>query len=129
MAMTAADLVAEAKARIEQISPQAAFDEAASGEVVLLDIREPVEWEQHISGAVQVPRGLLEWAADPTSTRHVAELDPSSRVIVYCRSGTRAALAVRMLVQLGYAQVANLEGGITAWKEAGLSVVEHHDGI
>ncbi len=47
----------------------------ASGKAVLLDVREPVEWEQHIKGSVQVPRGLLEFVADPTSARHKAELD------------------------------------------------------
>jgi rhodanese-related sulfurtransferase len=129
MATTAADLVAEAKARIDQVSPQQAFDEVASGSVVLLDIREPVEWEIHIDGATQVPRGLLEWAADPTSPRHVAGLDPSQRVIVYCRSGTRAALAVQTLRCLGYMRVANLDGGINAWKAAGLPVTEHHEGV
>ena len=60
---------------------------------MFLDVREPVEWEQHIEGAVQVPRGLLEFVADPASPRHKPELDTGRRVIVYCRSGTRAALA------------------------------------
>jgi len=96
---------------------------------VLLDVREPVEWEHHIEGSVQVPRGLLEFAADPTSPRHKPELDPARRVIVYCRSGVRAVLAGVTLKNLGYADVANLDGGITAWTEAGLPIAEHHEGI
>ena len=96
---------------------------------MLLDVREPVEWEHHIAGCVQVPRGLLEFAADPASPRHKEELDPAGRVIVYCRSGARAVLAAATLKAMGYENVANLEGGITAWKEAGLPLDEHHDGI
>ena len=75
MTMTAAGMVAEAQAKVGHVSPQEALDEVASGEVVLLDVREPVEWEHHLAGAVQVPRGTLEFAADPTSARHRAELD------------------------------------------------------
>ncbi len=65
MTKTAAGMVAEAKSQIENVSAQDALHEIASGEAVLLDVREPVEWEEHIKGAVQVPRGLLEFAADP----------------------------------------------------------------
>ena len=129
MTTTAAEMVGEANARIEHVSPKEAADEAASGKAVLLDIREPVEWEQHIKGAVQVPRGVLEFVADPASPKHKAELDPARRVIVYCRSGTRAALAALTLKTLGYEHVANMDGGFTAWKEAGLPADEHHADI
>ena len=71
-------------------------------------------------------RGLLEFAADPVSPRHSAELEPTGRVIVYCRSGARAALAAKTLLDMGYENVANLDGGITAWIEAGLPTIEHH---
>jgi rhodanese-related sulfurtransferase len=129
MTTTAAEMVGEANAQIEHVSPQEASDEVASGKAVLLDVREPVEWEQHIKGSVQVPRGLLEFAADPQSPRHKPELAPTRRVIVYCRSGTRAALAALTLKTLGYEDVANLDGGFAAWKEAGLPTDEHHSDI
>ena len=129
MATTAAEMVGEANAQIEHVSPKQAADDAGAGKAILLDVREPVEWEQHIKGAVQVPRGLLEFVADPASPRHNAELDPARRVIVYCRSGTRAALAGLTLKTLGYEDVANLDGGFTAWKEAGLPTDEHHADI
>ena len=87
MAKTAADLVVEARAQVKSLTPQEAFDEATSGRAVLLDVREPVEWEHHIEGALQIPRGLLEFQADPTSPRYNAGLDPTRPVIVYCRSG------------------------------------------
>jgi rhodanese-related sulfurtransferase len=129
MTTTAAEMVGEANAQIEHVSPMEASDEVASGKAVMLDVREPVEWEQHIKGAVQVPRGLLEFVADPASPKHNAELDPAGRVIVYCRSGTRAALAALTLKTLGYEDVANLNGGFNAWKEAGLPTNEHHADI
>jgi rhodanese-related sulfurtransferase len=129
MTTTAAAMVGEANAQIEHVSPKEASDEVASGKAVLLDVREPVEWEQHIKGSVQVPRGLLVFVADPQSPRHNAELDPTRRVIVYCRSGTRAALAGLTLKTLGYQDVANLDGGFSAWKEAGLPTDEHHSDI
>jgi rhodanese-related sulfurtransferase len=129
MPKTVAELVGEANARVENVSLQDAAAEAASGAAVLLDVREPVEWEHHIAGSVQVPRGILEFVADPTSPRHKPELDPAGRVIVYCRSGHRAALAAATLRDMGFENVANLTGGITAWREAGLPVTEHHDGL
>jgi rhodanese-related sulfurtransferase len=122
-------MVAEANAQIESVAPKVAYGELAAGTATMLDVREPVEWEQHIAGSVQVPRGLLEFAADPTSPRHTPELDPAGRVIVYCRSGTRAALAALTLKTLGYQNVANLDGGLTAWTEAGLPIDEHHADI
>jgi rhodanese-related sulfurtransferase len=129
MTTTAAEMVGKANAQIERVSPKEASDEVAAGKAVMLDVREPVEWEQHIKGAVQVPRGLLEFVADPASPKHNPELDPAGRVIVYCRSGTRAALAALTLKTLGYEDVANLDGGLNSWKEAGLPTDEHHSDI
>jgi rhodanese-related sulfurtransferase len=126
MTQTAAEMVGQAMADIESVSPKNAFEEMTSNGVVFLDVREPVEWEHHIAGAVQVPRGLLEFAADPASPRHKPELDPTRRAIVYCRSGARSALATLTLRTLGFENVANLEGGFAAWKEAGLPTEEHH---
>ena len=129
MAKTAMEMVLEAKAQVENVSPKQAFEEFKASKAVLLDVREPVEWESHIEGAVQVPRGLLEFAADPTSPRHKAELDPARRVIVFCRSGARSSLAAYTLKTMGFEKVANLDGGFNAWKEAGLPISEHHGDI
>jgi rhodanese-related sulfurtransferase len=129
MPKTAMQMVLEAKAQVENVSPQEAFDEVKAGKAILLDVREPVEWETHIEGAVQVPRGLLEFAADPASPRHKAELDPAGRVIVFCRSGARSALATATLKELGFEHVANMDGGFSAWKEAGLPISEHHQDL
>ena len=129
MTTTAAEMVAEANATVDVVTPQEAQAELAGDNVVLLDVREPVEWEHHIEGAVQVPRGLLEFVADPASPKHRPELDPAHRVIVYCNSGSRAALAAATLKSLGFENVANMKGGFTGWKDAGLPTAEHHAGI
>jgi rhodanese-related sulfurtransferase len=129
MTKTVAELIAKANEQLEDVSPKDAAAEVAAGNAVFLDVREPVEWEHHIEGAVQVPRGLVEFAADPASPKHRPELDPARRVIVYCRSGARAALACATLKDMGFENVANLKGGFGAWQEAGLPVNEHHDGI
>ncbi len=67
MTKNLAEMMGEAKAEVENVSPTDAAAELSSGDAVFLDVREPVEWEEHITGAVQVPRGLLEFAADPAS--------------------------------------------------------------
>jgi rhodanese-related sulfurtransferase len=124
MAKTAADLVKEAKQRVTNLSVDDVAAELDGGDVVLVDVREPDEREQHgaIAGAVPAPRGMLEFWADPSSPYHRPEFDPSRRVIVHCASGGRSALAADMLQQLGYANVAHLDGGMNAWKAAGKPV-------
>ena len=129
MTKTVAELVTEAMAQVENVAPKDAAVEVAAGGAVFLDVREPVEWEHHIGGAVQVPRGILEFVADPASPKHHPQLDPAGQVIVYCRSGHRAALAGVTLKDMGFGNVANLAGGFTAWQEAGLPTAEHHDGL
>jgi predicted sulfurtransferase len=67
----------------------------------------------HIEGAVQVPRELLEFVADPASPKHKPELDPTRRVIVYCNSGGRGALAAATLESIGFENVGDVKGGFT----------------
>ena len=129
MTTTAVEMVRSATARVATVTPQDAWEEIVRGDVVVLDVREPIEWEEHIEGAVQVPRGILEFQADPASPAHNPTLEPRHRVIVVCRSGTRATLAAATLMDLGFTDVVNLAGGMTAWKQAGLPTAETHAGI
>jgi rhodanese-related sulfurtransferase len=120
MSKKASDLVAEAKAKIENLDPDTVERELASGEAVLVDIREAEELQGgRIEGSVHVPRGMLEFRADPTSPYHQEPLDPSKRVILHCASGGRSALAAATLKEMGYQNVAHLDGGFNGWKEAG----------
>src|SRR2546427_8867438 len=90
------------------------------GDAVLIDTREPHEWDQaHLEGAHLVPPALVR--------ERIAEVVPerSARVILYCASGNRSARAADVLKnELGYENVASVAGGIQAWRETGLPVVE-----
>jgi rhodanese-related sulfurtransferase len=115
---TAAQMVAEAKGRIENLTPEQAAAELEGGDVVLIDIREDADRIQNgvIPNSVRAPRGMLEFWADPTSAFHREEFDPARRTILYCGGGGQSALAADTLQRMGY-NVAHLDGGITAWKE------------
>jgi rhodanese-related sulfurtransferase len=121
---TAADLVAGARGQVENLPPVAVAAELDAGDVVLVDVREPAERDDQgvIAGAVHVPRGMLEFRADPSSPAHLSDLLPERRVIVHCASGGRSALAAATLAAMGYRDVAHLDGGLAAWREAGLPV-------
>ena len=120
MAKGAMDLVAEAKKNVENLTPEQVAAELESGDAVLVDIREPQEREAAlIPGSIHVPRGTLEFAADPSTPYHRDELQPDRRVILHCAAGGRSALAASTLKQMGYTNVAHLDGGIKAWQEAG----------
>ena len=121
---TTAHLVADARARIDNLSPQAVIAELAADEVLLVDLREAEERREHgtIPGAIHAPRGMIEFYADPTSAYYRIEFDPDRRTILFCSSGSRSALAASALASLGYSRVAHLHGGLRAWREAGLPV-------
>jgi sulfur-carrier protein adenylyltransferase/sulfurtransferase len=103
---------------IEEIEPFEASEEIEGGDVVLIDTREPHEYQEaHLEGGRLVPPGLL---ADEIEA---AAPDKSARTILYCRSGNRSALAAAQMQALGYENVASMGGGILAWQEQGLPVV------
>lgn len=121
---SAADLVKEAKQGIENLTPARVQQELANGNAVLIDIRESEELLQNgkIPGSVHAPRGMIEFYADASLPYHKPEFDKNKRLILHCASGGRSALAVQTLKQMGFQQIAHLDGGIKAWKEAGLPV-------
>ncbi len=124
MAKSAADLVKEAKQQVENLTPEQVNNEMKQG-ATLIDIRETEELGSSgkIHGSVHAPRGLIEFYADETMPYHKAEFDKSKRIILHCASGGRSALAAKTLKEMGYENIAHLEGGIKAWKDAGLPVV------
>lgn len=128
MPTTAAQLVAQAKSRIENLTPDQVAAETA-GDAVVVDLREPAELANDgmIAGAVHAPRGMLEFWADPSSPYHRSEFEPTRRTILYCASGGRSALATEVLGGFGYTDIAHLDGGIKAWKQAGRPVVRPDD--
>lgn len=121
---TVAGMVAAARQEIQNLSTDQLADELKQGKVVLVDIREPEERHATgtIPGAFHAARGMLEFYADPACPYHRAEFETDRRVVLYCASGGRSALATKMLKQLGYANSAHLDGGFKAWSGAGLPV-------
>lgn len=126
MAKSMKDLVADARSRIEAISPADAHEAARSSDVIL-DVREPSELDSDgaIGGAVHIPRGLVEAQADPETGKSndalTAKRGGGGRVHVLCASGARAALAADSLRQMGY-DTTVIEGGLEGWKKAGLAL-------
>jgi rhodanese-related sulfurtransferase len=121
---SASQLVQQAKQEIENLTPQQVKDELSKQNVILVDIREGEELQQNgkIEGAVHAPRGMLEFYADSTLPYHKPEFDKSNRLILQCASGGRSALAAKRLKEMGYDNVAHLDGGLKAWMEEGLPV-------
>ena len=116
MAKTVAELVADAKSRIENLTTDQVEAEMVNG-AVIIDIREPNERAATgaIAGSVAVPRGMLEWAADSSGSYHNPALQTDSRLILHCAGGGRSALAVETLKEMGFTNVAHLDTGINGW--------------
>lgn len=111
--LTAPDLVAQVKPLITEVSPEETKKLLQDNDVILIDIREESEVEQgSITGAKLIPRGVLEFK--------ISELDipdsPEAKVILYCRSGGRSALAASSLQNMGFKNVMSMSGGYEAWK-------------
>lgn len=120
MTKGAMDLVNEAKQQVENLNPEQVASEVEGGDALLVDIREPQEREAAaIPGAISAPRGMLEFYADPSLPYHREEFDRERRIILHCASGGRSALAAKTLKEMGYTNVAHLDGGLKAWQESG----------
>ncbi len=127
MPITSKDLVEAANAVVPRIDAAAAQEKIAQG-ALLLDIRDATELERtgRAEGSHHIPRGMLEFRADPASPYHDPQLRPDRAVVLHCASGGRAALAGKLLKDMGYAEVYNL-GGFKDWKDAGGPVQEPVD--
>ena len=126
MAIGLKEMVQEALASVEAVSPQEVREGLDGGQVnLVIDVREPKEWERgHLPGAINVPRGMLELRADPESpaTDPALSADKDARVIVYCLKapGARSVLAAQTLGTMGYSNVAMMRGGLEEWQAEGL---------
>jgi rhodanese-related sulfurtransferase len=106
------DLIDEAKSRIREVSARDAVRNPEPG-VIYFDCREPNEYALgHIPGAVFIPRGNLE-------TKVEAVIPRDSKVLIYCATGNRSALAADTMQRMGYKDVASMSGGFRGWVEAG----------
>lgn len=126
MSLTVRDLIAAARTRIREIQPSQLLELQRHG-CPVVDVREPEEFaEGHIPGAVNIPRGLLEFEVDghPAVNFEAAEaLSHRERpVVLYCLSGGRSALAAEALLRLGFVSPVSLDHGILGWADAGHAV-------
>lgn len=121
MTKSAKDLVAEASASIETLSGEQAVKLIGDPQVVFVDVREAEELQKSgkLQGAVHIPRGLLEFQADPSSPAHKPELGEGKKLVLYCGSGGRSALAAKTLKEMGIGNVAHVAGGFPALQQAG----------
>ncbi|MCK6396749.1 rhodanese-like domain-containing protein [Zoogloea sp.] len=117
---TAHDLVMAAKARTQEVSLDDA-DEAIRDADVLIDVREADEFAAgHLPGAVHIARGLLEFKLSSDPSLAARDL----KLVVYCKTGGRAALAACALHDMGYLDVKSIAGGFDAWASAGKPVAK-----
>ena len=114
-------MLAEANAMIETISVADAQALVGNADVVFVDVRETVERQASggIKDSVHVPRGFLEIIADPETPMHIDSLASGKRLVLYCGSGGRSALAAKTLIDMGLENVCHIAGGYGAWVEAG----------
>lgn len=121
---TVKDLVAVANGEVETMSAKEALKNLGRVDITFVDVREGEEVAKtgRIAGAVHVPRGVLEFQADPASPTHKPELGGGRTLILYCASGNRSALAAKSLKDMGLGPVAHVAGGFPALEEAGAAV-------
>jgi rhodanese-related sulfurtransferase len=111
--MTAQDLVGEAKKNICEVSVSEAKALLDKGGYIFLDCREPKEFKMgHVPGAMNIPRGLLEFKIGKKVS------DKNANIVMYCKKGGRGCLATCTLCRMGYKNVKNMAGGWKAWEKA-----------
>ena len=119
-------LVDEAKSRITTLSLDEAKARHGRADVVFVDLRDvrELEREGQIPGAFHCPRGMLEFWIDPDSPYYKDVFAPGKQFVFYCNAAWRSALAADVAQQMGLENVVEMDGGFTAWKNAGLPVEE-----
>ena len=120
MTKTAMGYLAEANEIVPRLTAEEAMAKHGNENVVIIDVRDTAAINETgtISGALRIPRGFIEFAADETTDFHNADLQKDKEILVVCAAGGMAALTGRTLHEMGYGKVYNI-GGFSAWKDAG----------
>jgi rhodanese-related sulfurtransferase len=120
MPTTVKEMMDAANAAVPKITVEEARTLVGQGNAVIVDVRDSAELQQtgKAKGALHIPRGSLEFRADVTAGSRDPNLSPDKTVILYCAAGSRAALAGKMLKDMGYKDVRNL-GGFADWAQGG----------
>jgi rhodanese-related sulfurtransferase len=116
----AQDYLAEANAAVPRISAEDGVAIHQRGSAVFIDVRDSADVAKTgtIAGALRIPRGFIEFAADDTTSFHNPALQKDSEILLVCAAGGQAALAGKTLTEMGYQNVTNV-GGISDWIAAG----------
>ena len=117
---SAKELVAQANSRVKTVSAQEAMSLLNDSDTVFVDLRDSSELQRDgkIPGSVHINRGMLEFVLDPTLPYHNAVFSSGKKVLFYCASGGRSALAADTAQNMGLERVSHLGGGFKGWKEA-----------
>ena len=123
MALSVKQMMEAANAAVPKITPVQAREMIGKGNTLVVDVRDAPEVEKSgkVAGAVHVSRGMLEFRADPESPYHDKNFTKDKTVFLYCASGGRAALAGKLLKDMGYDKVYNI-GSFKDWAESGGAV-------
>ncbi len=121
---TAAEMVAQARARIREIPATEALALAEQDDVVIVDLRDPREREREgkIPGALHCPRGLVEFWVDPESPYFKPVFGEDKTFVFHCAIGWRSALTVATLQDMGFENAAHISDGFQGWVDAGGAV-------
>ena len=119
-------LVEEAQKKIQSLSPNEVKNLLEKKEITLIDVRDIRElWKEGIiENSKHIPRGMLEFWLDPDSSYYKSnKIKDIKRMVLYCALGLRSALATKSLIEMGFNNVAHVDGGFDALKKAGLKIV------
>lgn len=119
-------LIAEALSKIETLNLEQANALLGDADTSFIDIRDISELEREgmLPGALHAPRGMLEFWVDPESPYYKPLFGEGKRLVLYCASAWRSALATETLQRMGVPRVCHIAGGFTAWKAAQLPIVD-----
>ncbi|MXQ09585.1 rhodanese-like domain-containing protein [Alphaproteobacteria bacterium GH1-50] len=117
---TAETYLAEANDVVPNITPEEGIAKHEAGDSVFIDVRDSGDIAKSgtIAGAERIPRGFIEFAADPATKFHNPALEKDADIVLICGAGGQAALAGKTLREMGYRNVSNV-GGFSSWKDAG----------
>mgnify|MGYP001285511830 FL=1 len=123
--------VEEAMKQIDTINASEVLKMSNDDKCTLIDIRDIRElWnEGGIEKAIHIPRGMLEFWLDPVSPYYKKEKyeDKNKKIILFCAGGMRSALATKTLKDMGYENIAHIEGGFAAMRDSGFNIVDKKD--
>jgi rhodanese-related sulfurtransferase len=120
-------LVEEAQKNIETLKPSEVKNLVEKKEITLIDVRDIRElWKEGtVESSKHIPRGMLEFWLDPESSYYKAnKIKDIKKMVLFCALGSRSALATKSLVDMGFKNVAHVDGGFDALKKSGFNIVE-----